>query len=194
MIDAETVAERIDAIVLGASAGGVDALSTLLPALPASTRVAVLVVVHLPRERPSVLADIFGPKCSVRVKEADDKEPVQGGTVYFAPPDYHLLVDQGPSVALSVDAPVEYCRPSVDVLFESAADVYRDRLMGVVLTGANADGSAGLAYVKRAGGITVVQSPETAYAATMPRSALRGADVNLVLTLEQLASLLRGLG
>jgi two-component system chemotaxis response regulator CheB len=114
--------------------------------------------------------------------------------VYFAPPDYHLLVDEGPSLTLSVDDPVEFCRPSVDVLFESAADVYRERLLAMVLTGANADGSAGLAAVKRAGGVTAVQRPDTAYASSMPLSALRGGGADLVFSLEQLASLLHTLG
>ena len=116
-------AGRVDGIVIGTSAGGVEALSILLPALPEGLRAAVFIVLHLPRERPSLLVDIFQPKCAVPVREAQDKEPVDRGTVYFAPPDYHLLVDDGPQLALSADELVHYSRPSIDVLFESAADV-----------------------------------------------------------------------
>jgi two-component system, chemotaxis family, protein-glutamate methylesterase/glutaminase len=185
---------RVDAVVVGTSAGGVEALSVLLPALPAGFRAAVLVVVHLPRERPSLLADIFSPKCALPVREAEDKEPVQPGTIYFAPPDYHLLVDKGPRLALSVDEPVHFSRPSIDVLFESATDVYGKSLMGIILTGANADGAAGLDRVRRAGGITAVQSPESAHAPLMPASALKQGPADFVLSLQQLAELLPRIG
>jgi two-component system, chemotaxis family, protein-glutamate methylesterase/glutaminase len=180
-----------DAIVIGASAGGVDALSALLPALPRGYRGSVLVVLHLPRERPSLLVDIFGPKCALPVREAEDKEPVAPGTIYFAPSDYHLLVDQGPELALSADAPVNFSRPSIDVLFESAAEVYRRRLLGIILTGASDDGAAGLEAVFRAGGTTCVQDPATAYASLMVDAALRRVPAHHVLDLAGIAALLR---
>lgn len=188
-----TLPAGLAAVVIGASAGGIEALSVLLPALPAGSQACVLVVLHLPRDRPSLLAEIFGPKCALPVKEAEDKEPLLPGTVYFAPPDYHLLVEPGPSVALSADAPVHYSRPSVDVLFESAADVFGPRLLGIILTGANQDGSAGLAAVRRAGGYTAVQSPDTAQAALMPQSAIAGHKPDAVAPLVELAALLRTL-
>jgi two-component system chemotaxis response regulator CheB len=184
---------RIDAIVIGTSAGGVEALSMLLPALPASLRAAVLIVLHLPRERPSLLVEIFQPKCAVAVREAHDKDPVEPGTVYFAPPDYHLLVDDGPQLALSTDEVVHFSRPSIDVLFESAADWYQHRLLGIILTGANEDGAAGLAAVHRAGGITIVQQPATAHASLMVESALQRTPVDMVLTLDEIAGLFRTL-
>jgi two-component system chemotaxis response regulator CheB len=187
------LAGRIDAVVIGASAGGVEALSVLLPALPAGLRVSLFIVLHLPRERPSVLVDIFRPKCALHVEEAEDKEPVRPGTIYFAPPDYHLLLDKGPRLALSVDEPVHFSRPSIDVLFESAADVYRERLLGIILTGANEDGASGLAAVHRAGGLTVVQQPEGAQAPLMIVSALKLTSVDFVLPLEQIAALIAGL-
>jgi two-component system chemotaxis response regulator CheB len=192
MIDTTTLRERIDAIVIGASAGGVEALSVVLPALPARLRAAVFVVLHLPRERPSLLVDIFAAKCRVPVAEAGDKEPVVPGTVYFAPPDYHLLVD-GPLLSLSADELVNFSRPSIDVLFESAVDVYAARLMGIILTGGNDDGAAGLDAIRRAGGITVVQRPETAQTPLMPESALKRGAADFVLTIEEIAALLRGL-
>jgi two-component system, chemotaxis family, protein-glutamate methylesterase/glutaminase len=183
----------IAAVVVGASAGGVEALGAILPALRRDAGVAVFVVVHLPRERPSRLAEIFSPKCSLTVLEADDKEPIVPGTIYFAPPDYHLLIDTGPQISLSSDEPVHYSRPSIDVLFESAADIYRERLLGIVLTGANEDGAAGLAAIARGGGVTWVQAPHTASAAAMPRAALKSTPDSAALELPQMARLLRGL-
>jgi two-component system, chemotaxis family, protein-glutamate methylesterase/glutaminase len=183
----------VDAVVVGTSAGGVEALSALLPALPATTRAAVLVVLHLPREGKSLLVEIFAPKCALAVREARDKEPIEPGTIYFAPPDYHLLVDKGPRVTLSIDDLVNYSRPSIDVLFESAADVYGDRLMGIVLTGGNEDGAAGLLAVQRAGGVTVVQDPVGAQMPVMPRAAIYRCAPDHVLTLEGIAQLLRTL-
>lgn len=187
---------EVDAIVIGASAGGVDALMTLLPALPARLAAAVLVVLHLPRDRASLLVDIFRPRCALRVVEAQDKERVAAGTVYFAPPDYHLLVDVDadaatePRLSLSVDEPVHFSRPSIDVLFESAADVYGERLMGIVLTGGNQDGAAGIEAVRRAGGVTAVQDPATAQVPLMPASALARGPVDFVLPLAGLAQLM----
>jgi two-component system, chemotaxis family, protein-glutamate methylesterase/glutaminase len=185
----ESLTRGIDAVVIGASAGGVEVLSVLLPAIPARCRVSFLVVVHIPRERPSLLAELFGARCASPVTEAEDKEPVQPGTVYFAPPDYHMLVDQGPSVALSRDEPVHFSRPSIDVLFDSAADIYGERLMGVILTGANQDGAEGLAAVRRAGGRTVVQEPGSAAVPSLPEAALQKGSVDAVLSIEQLQAL-----
>jgi two-component system chemotaxis response regulator CheB len=185
---------RTEAIVLGASAGGVQALSELLPALPGSAQVAVFVVLHLPRDRPSLLAEVFSHKCALTVREAQDKEPVAPGTVYFAPANYHLLIDEGPQsrgpqLALSVDELVHHSRPSIDVLFESAAEIYRERLLGVILTGANEDGAAGLAAVHDAGGITVIQEPQSAQASVMVLSALQRRSPDLVLPLAEIARL-----
>jgi two-component system chemotaxis response regulator CheB len=181
---------RIDAVVIGTSAGGVDALSALLPALPSNSKAAVFIVVHLPRDRPSVLAELFARKCALPVREAEDKESVAAGTVYFAPTNYHLLLDRGPQMALSADDLVHHSRPSIDVLFESAADVYRRRLLGIILTGANEDGAAGLAAVHDGGGITVVQQPGTARFPQMIMSALKLRPVDLVLPLDRIAALL----
>ncbi|KAF1041863.1 MAG: Chemotaxis response regulator protein-glutamate methylesterase of group 3 operon [Herbaspirillum frisingense] len=190
-------ARRIDAIVIGASAGGVEALSEILPALRAEATVATMVVLHIPRERPSLLAQIFAAKCAQPVLEAQDKDPIQAGTIYFAPPDYHLLVDEGTEgalLAMSNDEPVNFSRPAIDVLFESAADQYGERLLGIVLTGGNQDGAAGLQAIRRAGGVTVVQDPQEAQAPYMPEQALAAGDIDYVLTLGQIAGLLRTLG
>lgn len=188
-----TLADRVDCLVIGASAGGVEALSVLLPALPAGLRAAVAIVLHLPRERPSRLVEVFRPKCARPVEEAEDKAPIEPGTIYFAPPDYHLLVDEGRRFALSADEPVHFSRPSIDVLFESAAEQYGARLAGIVLTGANADGAAGLAAVGRAGGVTLVQAPATAYATLMVESALERWPAAVALSLTEMAVMFRTL-
>ena len=193
MRDVEALQGRIDAIAIGTSAGGVEALSILLPALPAGLRASVFIVLHLPRERPSLLAEIFTPKCALKVKEAEDKMRVEPGTVYFAPPDYHLLLDGGPQLALSIDELVHFSRPSIDVLFESAADIYGERLMGIIVTGANDDGAAGLAAIHRSGGVTIVQEPDSAQVPLMVLAALRRTAADFVLPLEGIAGLLQAL-
>jgi two-component system chemotaxis response regulator CheB len=184
---------RVDAVVIGASAGGIEALGVLLPALSSELHPPIFIVLHLPREKSSVLAGIFARKCAVPVREAEDKEVVAPGTVYFAPNDYHLLLDQGPQLALSADDPVHHSRPSIDVLFESATDVYQDRLLGIILTGANEDGASGLAAIHDAGGVTVVQRPDTARAPQMALSALKLRPADCVLTLGEIAGMLQTL-
>jgi two-component system, chemotaxis family, protein-glutamate methylesterase/glutaminase len=183
-------ADRIEAVVIGTSAGGIEALSVVLPALPADVCAPVFAVLHLPRERPSLLADIFGPKCRVPVREAADKDPIESGTIYFAPPDYHLLIDAGPAIALSDDEPVHHSRPSIDVLFESAADAFGPGLLAILLTGGNQDGAAGLAAVRDAGGVTVVQDPAEAQSPMMIEAALARGPVDHRLRLEAIAGLL----
>jgi two-component system chemotaxis response regulator CheB len=184
---------RVEAVVIGASAGGVEALSVLLPAVRGGIRAAILIVVHLPRGRDSLLPKIFAPLSAVAVKEAEDKEAIAPGTIYFAPPDYHLLVDEGPHLSLSCDEAVNWSRPSIDVLFASAADVYRQRLLAIVLTGGNQDGAEGLQAVRRAGGLTVVQDPASALCQTMPSEALRLGAPDLVLSLEAMKPLLEAI-
>ena len=187
------LAQRIDAVAIGASAGGIQALSVILPALSASMRASFFIVLHLPRDKRSVLAQIFARRCAMPVREAEDKEPVAAGTVYVAPSNYHLLIDRGPQLSLSADDPVHHSRPSIDVLFESAAEVYGDRLLGMILSGANEDGAQGLATIKDAGGLTVVQKPETAQAPLMALSALALRPADWVLPLEQIGALLHTL-
>jgi two-component system, chemotaxis family, protein-glutamate methylesterase/glutaminase len=183
-------APPLSALAFGASAGGVEALGVLLPRLRPGCGVSVFVVVHLPRERPSLLSAIFSAKCALRVAEAQDKEPIEPETIYFAPPDYHLLIDDGPQIALDADELVNFSRPSVDVLFESVADAYGPSAAGFVLTGANQDGARGLAAIAKAGGLTIVQDPTGALTSTMPSAALRAAPASRILRLESLATLL----
>jgi two-component system chemotaxis response regulator CheB len=184
---------QIDAVVIGASVGGVEGLSVLLPALPATLQAPIFIVMHLPSERRSLLSQIFASKCALRVDEAEDKAPVGAGCVYFAPPGYHLLLDEGPRMALSVDEPVHYSRPSIDVLFASASDLYRQQLLGIILTGASQDGADGLAAVREGGGVTVVQQPDGTYESHMATAALKRGPVDYVLPLEGIAGLIRSL-
>ena len=183
-----------EAIVIGASAGALDVLSNLLPALPSDYRLPILVVVHLPPDKTSVFAKLMRTRCAIRVREAEDKEPIEPGVAYFAPPDYHLLVEQDKRLSLSDDEPVLFSRPSIDVLFESAADAYGDGLIGVVLTGANSDGANGLKAVVEAGGVAVVQSPGSAYAVAMPEAAIATCPDARVLPVNEIAEYLREVG
>ncbi|WP_088251637.1 chemotaxis protein CheB [Fimbriiglobus ruber] len=180
----------IEAVVVGASAGALEALSVLLPALPTDYPLPVLVVVHLPPDKKSVMAELLQQKCRVGVREAEDKEPIRAGIVYFAPPDYHLLVEPDRRLSLSSEEPVLYSRPSIDVLFETAADAYGPGLIGVVLTGANSDGSRGLRAVLSAGGTGLVQWPDLAYASAMPQAALDACPGARVLSLPEIATYL----
>lgn len=188
-----TGAMHFDAIVIGASAGGIEVLSLLLPALPAALRSVVLVVVHLPPRRSSLLAEIFAPRCALSVKEAEDKEVLMPGTVYFAPPDYHLLIERGGVVALSYDEPDHFSRPSIDALFESAADVFGQRLLGIILTGASEDGAAGLAAVKSNGGTAIAQDPASAQMPLMPDAARKRSGTDKILTPAEIADYLASL-
>ncbi|HEV2675380.1 MAG TPA: chemotaxis protein CheB [Aliidongia sp.] len=180
-----------EAVVIGASAGALEALSVILPALPAGYGVPVFVVVHLPPDKRSILAELFQAKCRIPVREAEDKEPACGGTIYFAPPNYHLLVEMDRCISLSSDEPVLFSRPSIDVLFESAADAYGPALIAVALTGANADGAAGLKAVGEAGGVTIVQDPADAFAAAMPAAAKAACPDARVLSLKEIAECLQ---
>jgi two-component system chemotaxis response regulator CheB len=180
-----------EAVVIGASAGALEALSVLLPALPSSCRLPVFVVVHVPPRRRSALAELFQAKCRLEVREAEDKEPVVAGTIYFAPPDYHMLVEPDRSLSLSSDEPVHYSRPAIDVLFESAADAYGAGLLGIILTGANQDGAKGLKAVADAGGTAIVQDPAEAAAPAMPEAALAACPHAKVLSLAAIAAWLQ---
>lgn len=180
-----------EAVLIGASAGAIEALSFLLPAVPEDARVPVIVVVHLPPNRPSLLPEVFAARCQARVREPEDKEPAAAGTIWFAPSNYHLLVELDRTFSLSVDDPVRYSRPSIDVLFETAAEAFQSKLCALVLTGANDDGAQGAQVIRAAGGVVIVQDPDTADAKEMPRAAIARANPQLVVSLPELAELLR---
>ena len=183
---------RLEVVVIGGSAGSVTALGEILPGLPPSFP-PVLVVVHVLASTPSLLAGVFAPRCAMRVREAEASEPIEPGTVYFAPADYHLLVEPDRRCALSIEPPVHFSRPSIDVLFESAADVYGPAVAGLVLTGASSDGAAGLSAVHKAGGYAIVQDPATAEASYMPAAARSAVPAARSLPLAALCAELRTL-
>jgi len=182
----------IDAVVLGGSAGALDALAVLVAALPADCALSVAIVVHLPATRPSRLAAVLAARCVLPVREIEDKDPVVPGVVHVAPPDYHALIERDRTFALSSDDPVHFSRPAIDVLFESAVEAYGERLAGVVLSGANADGARGLAAIERAGGVCLVQDPDTAPVRDMPVAALAAARGARALPVGEIAAWLGG--
>ena len=190
----QTKVQRIQAVVIGASAGGVDALMEILPGLPASFGLPIVVVLHLSESRQSKLAEIFMRRTPLQVREASDKDTLTPGTLYFAPSGYHLLVETDHSLSLSCEAHVHFSRPSIDVLMEAAADAYGVGLAGVLLTGANADGARGLDKIGRQGGLSVVQDPAEARMPAMPEAAIRLRQPDLILDLKSIHSLLLEMG
>ena len=178
------------AVVVGASAGGLNALQKVLAPLPADFTLPIFVVQHRLPAPDDFLTLALDRTCQLVVKEADEKEPVKPGYVYLAPANYHLLIERNQTLSLSVDAKVCYSRPSIDVLFETAADVYRSGLIGIILTGASNDGTAGLQKIKEKGGMTIAQDPDSAEHRLMPFSAIREGIVKHVFSLTETASFL----
>ncbi len=180
-------------IVIGASWGGLHAVREILGALPKDTDAAVVIAQHRRADTfEGGLAGLLRVRTELPVADVEDKAPIERGAVYLAPPDYHLLIERG-YFSLSKDEHVHYARPSIDVLFESAADAYGERVIGVILTGANADGARGLAEVKRRGGVAVVQDPGTAERREMPSAALALTAADAVLPISEIGPFLYGL-
>lgn len=183
----------VQAIVVGASAGGVEALLSVFGALAPGFNLPIIAVLHLPDERRSQLAEVFDRRLAIPVVEARDKETIQPGTLYFASPGYHLSVEHDHSLSLSQEERVHHSRPAIDYLFESAADAYGPNLLAILLTGANQDGARGLAQVKQRGGTTVIQDPAEARVAVMPMAALALHTPDHILTLSRIGDLLASL-
>jgi len=185
---------RYDAMVLGGSMGGFEAMQRIVARLPSDLDLAILVALHRGSTSHDPLARLLAGHCPLDVKEADEKECIRSGVLYLAPANYHLLVELDHSLSLSVDPRVNFARPSIDLLFETAADAYRQSLIGVLLTGANSDGTDGLRHIKARGGLTIAQDPADAQASTMPRSAIQAGVVDRVLALDQIARLVADAG
>ncbi len=177
-------------VVIGASAGGLDALTKIFLNLPSEFPFPIVVVQHLNRHGESMLVTLLALKSKLAVKEAEDKEALTPGVVYVAPSNYHVLVERDFTLSLSVDPEVNFSRPSIDVLFESAAVALGKRVVGVLLTGANQDGARGIAKIKEAGGLTIVEDPKTALFKMMPESAMRACEVDRVETSVKIGLLL----
>lgn len=174
-------------IAIGVSAGGMHALSTIIPALPKDFPIPIVVIQHISPLSDNYTTRYLDSISRIHVKEVDEKERLRKGTVYTAPPNYHVLVEEDETFSLSVEERINFARPSVDVFFESAAEVYGDSLIGVILTGANSDGSKGLKKIKEEGGVTVVQDPQNAEVEGMPKAALETVTPHFVLKLDELA-------
>jgi len=179
-----------EAVVFGSSAGGMEALRKVLSSLPEKYLIPIIVVQHLNPNSESYLAEYLSRYCNLKVKEVEEKERLEKGWIYVSPPNYHTLIEKDGSFTLTVEERVSYARPSIDVLFESAADAFGQRLAGIILTGANSDGSYGLMKIKKNGGIAIVQDPDTAEAGIMPRAALERVAADYVLNLESIGQLL----
>lgn len=176
-------------VVMGASLGALEALRVVLPALPADFPAALIIVLHRDKEESGDLMPLLDAGCALPIGFPLDKEPILAGRVYVAPPNYHLLVE-GDHFAFSLDAPEDYARPSIDVLFESAAEAYGTKVTGIVLTGMRQDGARGLAAIKHHGGAAMVQTPHDAVAPSMPLAALVAVPDAQVLTLTEIGKFL----
>ncbi|MCB5190800.1 chemotaxis protein CheB [Methylobacillus arboreus] len=191
----EILANRtMEAIVVGASAGGVDAMLHIFKGLPQHYPLPIIALLHMQETRESKLAELFQHHLNLQVKEATDKESIAPGTLYFAPASYHLSIEHNLQFSLSCEAPLHFSRPSIDILMESAADAYGEALVGILLTGANPDGAAGMRAIKQAGGLAIVQDPDEAEVDYMPRAAIQLQTPDMILRLGRINQLLITLG
>lgn len=180
---------KYKAVVIGASTGGIEALGIILSYLPDDFNQAIIIVLHLSPQSKG-LHQVLSRQCHMKIKEAEEKEKIKSGVVYTAPPNYHLMVEEDETFSLSVSGHINYARPSIDVLFETAADAYREKLIGIILTGANSDGSQGLHKIKEYGGLVIVQDPFTAERDSMPIAAIAVSEIDYILTLDKIGLLL----
>lgn len=170
-----------EAVVIGGSAGSIEALITILMPLPSHFTAPIIVVLHIASDAKTLLPEILASTCSLKIKEAESTEKLEAGTVYIAPPNYHLSIESDFTLALSNEEPRSFSRPSIDILFESAAEIYKNKVIGVLLSGANSDGAEGLKRIQALNGITIVQDPDTASFPDMPRSALKLIQPNYIM-------------
>lgn len=180
-------------LLIGGSAGSLEVLLHVLPRLKTPLPFPVIIVVHRKYSEISTLATLLSSKTSLRVKEPEDKEEIEAGNIYLAPPDYHLLVEASKVFSLDYSEKINYSRPSIDVTFETAAEVYRDGVVGILLSGANSDGIEGLASIRRYNGYAVVQSPETAQTSYMPEQAVKSGHFDNITDMEGMVTFINGL-
>lgn len=174
------------AIAIGASAGGLYALTYLFEILPAGYPIPLIVVQHRSNDQKELLEEVLQQKCKIAIKQADEKEKIEGGHVYIAPPGYHLLVETDLTFSLSTDKPVLFSRPSINVFFETAADAFKQRLVGLILTGSNCDGASGMRRILSNGGLTIAQHPKEAQFPLMPKTAIDEGVVKYIWTLNEI--------
>lgn len=185
---------KYKAIVIGSSAGGLAALKELLSPLKKDFRIPIIIVQHVSPHSDNYITTYLDKFCELKVKEADQKEMIKKGHVYFAPPNFHLLVEENYSFSLTIEERVNYARPAIDILFETASYAYKDKLIGIVLTGANHDGSKGLQMIKSRNGLCIVQDPKEAEVNSMPLNAINATQVDHILSLSEISSLINDLG
>ena len=181
---------RYEAIVIGISSGGMNLLKILFSSLPSYFKTPIIIVQHIGANSNSQWIKLLNEKSNLNLKEADEKEKIENGTVYFAPPNYHLLIEKDRTFSLTIDERVNFARPSIDVLFESAAEAYKNTLIGIVLTGSNNDGNQGIKRIKECGGLIIIQDPTTAESPYMPSSALTVVESDHILSIENIIALL----
>jgi two-component system chemotaxis response regulator CheB len=179
-----------EAIVIGVSSGGMSAMKILFSYLPKGFKTPIIIVQHISAHSDSKWIQLLNNAYIVDMKEADEKEKIENGKVYFAPPNYHLMIEKNKTFSLTIDERVNYARPSIDVLFESAAEAYKNKLIGIILTGSNNDGTNGIKRIHECGGLTIVQDPKTAEAPSMLTSALAAIQPDYILSLEDIIKLL----
>lgn len=179
-----------EVIVIGCSMGGLTALETLLRKLPEDFAIPVVVVQHISPQSDNFIVKYIDDKCNLHAKEIDEKEKLKPGTIYFPPPDFHILLEKDKTFTLSIEDKVNFSRPSIDVLFETAAFCCREKTIGIVLTGGNKDGAEGLKIIKSKGGMTIVQDPEEAEMNIMPKIAIKHVAPDFVAKLDEIAELL----
>lgn len=181
---------KYEAIVIGVSSGGMQAMNAIFPLLPKDFKVPIIIVQHIGAHSDGEWIRILDHKCNLHVKEADEKEMIEPGNIYIAPPNYHLLIEKNKTFSLTIDQRVNFARPAIDVLFETAAQAYQKKLIGVILTGSNYDGTKGMATIKDLGGLTIAQDPSTAASSFMPASAIAAMQPDYILSLDDIVKLL----
>jgi two-component system, chemotaxis family, protein-glutamate methylesterase/glutaminase len=179
-----------EAIVIGVSSGGMNAMKVMFSQLPKNFNIPIIIVQHISPRSDNQWINLLNEKSDLYIKEADEKERIEQGKVYFAPPGYHLLIERNKTFSLTIDERVNFARPSIDVLFESAAEVYKSEVIGVVLTGSNNDGTKGMKRIKEYGGLTIAQDPATAESGYMPASVIAAMQVDHILPLDDIINLL----
>ncbi|MDP1726057.1 MAG: chemotaxis protein CheB [Bacteroidota bacterium] len=181
---------KYEAIVMGVSSGGLNAMKILFSLLPVNFGVPIILVQHISARSDNQWINLLNGKTNLHIKEADEKEKIETGNIYVAPANYHLMIEKNKTFSLTIDERVNFARPSIDVMFESAAETYRDKLIGVVLTGSNNDGTKGIKRIQEYGGLTIVQDPQTAESPYMPASAIAAIKPDYILPLEDIIKLL----
>jgi len=181
---------KYEAVVMGMSSGGMNVMKTVFPLLPAGFTLPIIIVQHLSPQSDSTWIEIIDKMCALPVTEAEEKEQILPGKIYVAPPNYHLLIEKNKSFSLTIDERINYARPSIDVLFESAADAYREKLIGIICSGSNHDGSMGLKKIKDNGGLAIAQDPLSAESYYMPETAVEKANPQHILALKEIVELL----